>query len=58
MFFGTTESCLDIDHLSSEKKTGPIHLGLVGLTAGWQAGWQAGWLADEVWIESESFKIL
>ena len=34
MFFGITESCLDINHLLV-RKTGPIHLGLVGLTAGW-----------------------
>ena len=32
------------------RKAGPIHLELVGVMAGRQA--------DEIWVESESFKIL
>ena len=32
---------LDVNRLSFEKKTGPIHLALRGLTAGWLAGWLA-----------------
>ena len=40
------------------ERTGPLHLALVGLTAGWQAGWQAGWLADEIRLDFEILKIL
>ena len=36
------------------RKTGPLHLVLVGLTA----GWQAGWLADEIRLDCEILKIL
>ena len=36
-----TCTCIDIDHLSCEKKTRPICLVLVGLTTGCQAGRQA-----------------
>ena len=36
------DSYLDSNRLSCEKKTGPLHLALVGLTAGRQAGRQAG----------------
>ena len=36
------------------EKTGPLHLALVGLTAGWQAGReagrQAGWQTKYGWI--------
>ena len=40
------------------EKTGPLHLALVGLTAGWQAGWQAGRLADEIGLDFKILKIL
>ena len=36
------------------RKTGPMLLPLVGLTA----GWLAGWLADEMRVDFEIFKIL
>ena len=45
-FFGKAESCLDINHLSC----GPMHLKLVGLTA--------GRLAVKIWVEFKGFKIL
>ena len=41
---GTKDSYLDSNRLSCEKKLGPLHLALVGLT-GRLAGRQAGWLA-------------
>ena len=40
------------------EKTGPLHLALVGLTAGWLAGWLAGRLADEIRLDFEILKIL
>ena len=52
MFFGTTDSYLDINHLSHG--TGPICLTLVGLQYGRLAGRQA----DKIRVEFEIFKIL
>ena len=56
MFFGTTDSCLDVICHSCEKNWThmPCASGSYGRLAGYML---AGWLADEMQVEVEIFKV-